>query len=117
MTFSRILLGDSNVRRFWNAALKDRSNSRDLYKFKVITSYEALHASLNEEVNEIVSAVVVSSLTNALVSQASELDIKHSTSIFFGSVFDELLGPFCDRHPSVMVIFLILSIFWGVQVQ
>ena len=97
---SRVLVGDSNVDRFWADALSDRKEMKSSVSFIRASKLEQVEASLMSISS---GHVVVSCLTNLItdhvemIGPMSQDNLTRSTSAIIDKVLDESIFGLCFR--------------------
>ena len=101
MAYTRLLIGDANVARFWPAAQVARPQLMGV-NFREASCSETLSAALSE-VTDTLDPVIISVLSEFLIEEASALDISQSCSNIVGDVF-RALERSAKRSSNVQVI-------------
>ena len=99
---SRLLIGDNNLSRFWNAyqfARPGMKNSSLLTATDLDTFDHALTQADDKEV------VIISVLTSILIEEANALEVSVSAANVCNEAIARLVGV-CPRSPSCQVVFL-----------
>ena len=93
MTYRRLIIGDVNVGRFWQAAQSARPQLRDV-QLRNTFCLDTLEASLDGVTDEL-DLVILSVLTSLIVDEGSAADVSGSTSNIIDQALRRVIG--CAR--------------------
>ena len=90
MSYSRLIIGDANVARFWQASQLARPQLVGV-PLKTAACLDTLASSLSE-VNDTFDYVIVSVLTTLVLDEASSTDIRASCQNIFDASIKHLMS-------------------------
>ena len=102
MAYTRLIIGDSSIARFWAAAQLARPQLMST-AFKESSCLETLASALSD-VNDSLDSVLVAVLSDLIIEEASSADITASCTNIVGDVFRALQRA-ASRSANVQVHF------------
>ena len=90
MSYSRLIIGDANVARFWQASQLARPQLVGV-PLKTVSCLDTLASSLLE-VNDSLDYVVLSVATSLVLDEASSVDVRASSRNVFDTMIKHVLS-------------------------